>query len=264
VSEVAEPVSSPRFYPALTNCVASMVRVAGRTGRAFARTLIQLVAGRVRSPARHRPRAHGPGQWASPITSMTIRSGKARPWPAGYRTLHPVGPADWKVIEASGDPARPCWPTCCCVTFYGPPAADPRKRVGRRIWSPAIPNSCARSAASAPARRWSMSHLLLRRSGRAGPRRRMGRVMASRVDGPRRRLGYALEKPPGGVHKTFPRKFSGDMRVARLAAFFNAYRESILEMGASRRDPQRRAADTQGLTTKPIFEHALSPPIIWG
>ena len=56
--------------------------------------------------------------------------------------------------------------------------------------------------------------------------------MASRADAPGG-LGYALENRLV-VAQTFPESF-GDMRVARLAAFFNAYKESILELGVSRR-----------------------------
>ncbi len=65
------------------------------------------------------------------------------------------------------------------------------------------------------------------------------RVMSSRADAPSG-LGYALENRLV-VSQTFPDSF-GDMRVARLASFFNAYRENILGLAASRRDP-RRAAD---------------------
>ena len=76
------------------------------------------------------------------------------------------------------------------------------------------------------------------------------RVMASRADAPGG-LGYALENRLV-VAQTFPEAF-GDMRVARLAAFFNAYRESILGLGHSRRD--RAVLLTPGPYNESYFEH---------
>ncbi len=74
--------------------------------------------------------------------------------------------------------------------------------------------------------------------------------MASRADAPGG-LGYALENRLV-VAQTFPESF-GDMQVARLAAFFNAYRESILGLGASRRD--RAVLLTPGPYNEAYFEH---------
>jgi uncharacterized circularly permuted ATP-grasp superfamily protein/uncharacterized alpha-E superfamily protein len=76
------------------------------------------------------------------------------------------------------------------------------------------------------------------------------RVMASRADAPGG-LGYALENRLV-VAQTFPESF-GDMQVARLAAFFNAYRESILGLGLSRRD--RAVLLTPGPYNEAYFEH---------
>ncbi len=76
------------------------------------------------------------------------------------------------------------------------------------------------------------------------------RVMASRADAPGG-LGYALENRLV-VAQTFPEAF-GDMQVARLAAFFNAYRESILGLGHSRRD--RAVLLTPGPYNESYFEH---------
>ena len=76
------------------------------------------------------------------------------------------------------------------------------------------------------------------------------KVMASRADAPGG-LGYALENRLV-VAQTFPESF-GDMQVARLAAFFNAYRESILGLGASRRD--RAVLLTPGPYNEAYFEH---------
>ena len=76
------------------------------------------------------------------------------------------------------------------------------------------------------------------------------KVMASRADAPGG-LGYALENRLV-VAQTFPESF-GDMRVARLAAFFNAYRESILGLGGSRRD--RAVLLTPGPYNEAYFEH---------
>jgi len=76
------------------------------------------------------------------------------------------------------------------------------------------------------------------------------KVMASRADAPGG-LGYALENRLV-VAQTFPESF-GDMQVARLAAFFNAYRESILGLAASRRD--RAVLLTPGPYNEAYFEH---------
>ena len=76
------------------------------------------------------------------------------------------------------------------------------------------------------------------------------RVMSSRADAPSG-LGYALENRLV-VSQTFPDSF-GDMRVARLASFFNAYRENILALAASRRD--RAVLLTPGPYNESYFEH---------
>lgn len=76
------------------------------------------------------------------------------------------------------------------------------------------------------------------------------KVMASRADAPGG-LGYALENRLV-VSQTFPENFS-DMRVARLAAFFNAYKENVLNMGGSRRD--RAVLLTPGPYNEAYFEH---------
>ena len=76
------------------------------------------------------------------------------------------------------------------------------------------------------------------------------KVMASRADAPGG-LGYALENRLV-VAQTFPENF-GDLRVARLAAFFNAYKESILNLCASRRD--RAVLLTPGPYNEAYFEH---------
>jgi uncharacterized circularly permuted ATP-grasp superfamily protein/uncharacterized alpha-E superfamily protein len=76
------------------------------------------------------------------------------------------------------------------------------------------------------------------------------KVMASRADAPGG-LGYALENRLV-VSQTFPESF-GEMQVARLAAFFNAYRESILGLAASHRD--RAVLLTPGPYNEAYFEH---------
>jgi uncharacterized circularly permuted ATP-grasp superfamily protein/uncharacterized alpha-E superfamily protein len=76
------------------------------------------------------------------------------------------------------------------------------------------------------------------------------KVMSSRADAPGG-LGYALENRLV-VSQTFPENF-GDLRVARLAAFFNAYKESVLNLGASRRD--RAVLLTPGPYNEAYFEH---------
>ncbi|HEX2761451.1 MAG TPA: circularly permuted type 2 ATP-grasp protein, partial [Rhizomicrobium sp.] len=76
------------------------------------------------------------------------------------------------------------------------------------------------------------------------------KVMASRADAPGG-LGYALENRLV-VAQTFPDSFS-DMQVARLAGFFNAYKESVLSLGTSRRD--RAVLLTPGPYNESYFEH---------
>jgi len=76
------------------------------------------------------------------------------------------------------------------------------------------------------------------------------KVMAARADAPGG-LGYALENRLV-VAQTFPDAFA-DMRVARLASFFNAYRETVLELGDSRRD--RAVLLTPGPYNESYFEH---------
>ncbi|HKY17446.1 MAG TPA: circularly permuted type 2 ATP-grasp protein [Rhizomicrobium sp.] len=76
------------------------------------------------------------------------------------------------------------------------------------------------------------------------------KVMASRADAPGG-LGYALENRLV-VSQTFPESF-GDMQVARLASFFNAYKESVLALGTSRRD--RAVLMTSGPYNEAYFEH---------
>jgi uncharacterized circularly permuted ATP-grasp superfamily protein/uncharacterized alpha-E superfamily protein len=76
------------------------------------------------------------------------------------------------------------------------------------------------------------------------------RVTSSRADAPGG-LGYALENRLV-VAQTFPDSF-GEMRVARLASFFNAYRESVFSLGQSRRD--RAVLLTPGPYNESYFEH---------
>ena len=83
-----------------------------------------------------------------------------------------------------------------------------------------------------------------------GARRQLEGDGQSRADAPGG-LGYALENRLV-VAQTFPESF-GDMRVARLAAFFNAYKESVLELGQSRRD--RAVLLTPGPYNEAYFEH---------
>jgi uncharacterized circularly permuted ATP-grasp superfamily protein/uncharacterized alpha-E superfamily protein len=77
------------------------------------------------------------------------------------------------------------------------------------------------------------------------------RVLSSRADAPGG-LGYALENRIV-VGQAFPDLFSG-MKISRLAAFFNAYRESALSLGQSRRG--RAVLLTPGPHNESYFEHA--------
>ena len=76
------------------------------------------------------------------------------------------------------------------------------------------------------------------------------RVVASRTDAPGG-LGYALENRLV-VGQSFADSFR-EMQVTRLASFFNAYRENILSLAASRRD--RAVLLTPGPYNESYFEH---------
>jgi uncharacterized circularly permuted ATP-grasp superfamily protein/uncharacterized alpha-E superfamily protein len=76
------------------------------------------------------------------------------------------------------------------------------------------------------------------------------RITASRADAPGG-LGYALENRLV-VGQSFTDSF-GEMQVVRLASFFNAYRENILSLAASRRD--RAVLLTPGPYNESYFEH---------
>jgi uncharacterized circularly permuted ATP-grasp superfamily protein/uncharacterized alpha-E superfamily protein len=78
------------------------------------------------------------------------------------------------------------------------------------------------------------------------------RVLSSRADAPSG-LGYALENRIV-VGQAFPDLFS-EMKISRLAAFFNAYRESALSLGHSRRG--RAVLLTPGPHNESYFEHAF-------
>ncbi len=77
------------------------------------------------------------------------------------------------------------------------------------------------------------------------------RVLASRADAPSG-IGYALENRIV-VGQTFQDLF-GEMRIQRLASFFNAYREHILALGHSRKG--RVVLLTSGPHNEAYFEHA--------
>ncbi|MEI9995576.1 MAG: circularly permuted type 2 ATP-grasp protein [Rhizomicrobium sp.] len=76
-------------------------------------------------------------------------------------------------------------------------------------------------------------------------------IVASRADAPSG-IGYALENRIV-VGQTFPDLFS-EMRVQRLASFFNAYREHVLSLGHGRRG--RAVLLTPGPHNEAYFEHA--------
>jgi uncharacterized circularly permuted ATP-grasp superfamily protein len=74
-------------------------------------------------------------------------------------------------------------------------------------------------------------------------------VLSSRADAPSG-IGYALENRIV-ISNTFPDLFR-DMQVERLASFFNAYREFVLDLAEQKRRDR---------TTKPISSMPISRTI---
>ncbi|HWM61158.1 MAG TPA: circularly permuted type 2 ATP-grasp protein [Rhizomicrobium sp.] len=239
MSEVAEPVS-----PALSR-FDELRGVDGQVRphwRAFARTLTQLSPDefdRRQASARATVQDNG-------VTYNVYddRGGKARPWQLDIVPFI-LSSTDWKVIEAAVI-QRAMLADLLLRDIYGP------QRLIRESVLPAHlvtghPQFLRPLCGISPARD---VHVHLYSADLARGPDGAWKVMASRVDAPGG-LGYALENRLV-VSQTFPENF-GDMRVARLAAFFNAYRESILEMGASRRD--RAVLLTPGPYNEAYFEH---------
>ncbi|MBA2588746.1 MAG: circularly permuted type 2 ATP-grasp protein [Alphaproteobacteria bacterium] len=210
--------------------------------RAFARTLTQL------SPeeyARRQASARATVQ-DNGVTYNVYddRAGQARPWQLDIVPFI-LSSADWKTIEAAVI-QRAMLADMILRDVYGP-----QKLMASAVLPPHLvtghPQFLRPLCGSEPA---GGTHVHLSSADLARGPDGAWKVMASRADAPGG-LGYALENRLV-VSQTFPESF-GDMRVARLAAFFNAYKESILSLGASRRD--RAVLLTPGPYNEAYFEH---------
>ena len=172
------------------------------------------------------------------------RSGQARPWQLDIVPFI-LSPPDWKAIEAAVI-QRAMLADLLLRDIYGP-----QRLIHSGVLPPHLvtghPQFLRPLCGTRPAHD---VHVHLYSADLARGPDGTWKVMASRVDAPGG-LGYALENRLV-VSQTFPESF-GDMRVARLAAFFNAYKESVLSLGASRRD--RAVLLTPGPYNEAYFEH---------
>jgi uncharacterized circularly permuted ATP-grasp superfamily protein/uncharacterized alpha-E superfamily protein len=240
VSEVAEPPSALAF--------ARFDELRDATGeirphwRAFARTLTSLTPGefeRRQASARATVQDNG-------VTYNVYddRGGQARPWQLDIVPFI-LSSGDWTEIEAAVI-QRATLADMILRDVYGPQALI-RDSVLPTHLVTGHPQFLRPLCGVRPAHD---VHVHLYSADLARGADGSWRVMASRADAPGG-LGYALENRLV-VAQTFPESF-GDMRVARLAAFFNAYRESILALGTSRRD--RAVLLTPGPYNEAYFEH---------
>src|SRR6201996_9017164 len=210
--------------------------------RAFARTLSQLTPQefeRRQASARATVQDNG-------VTYNVYddRGGQARPWQLDIVPFI-LSPADWAKIEAAVL-QRANLADLILRDVYGP-----QTLIKNNVLPPHLvtghPQFLRPLCSTKPLRD---VHVHLYSADLARGPDGNWKVMASRADAPGG-LGYALENRLV-VAQTFPESF-GDMRVARLAAFFNAYKESVLGLGHSRRD--RAVLLTPGPYNEAYFEH---------
>ncbi|HEX4027120.1 MAG TPA: circularly permuted type 2 ATP-grasp protein [Rhizomicrobium sp.] len=240
MSEVAEPPSAtlPARFDELRDAAGEL----RPHWRAFARTLASLSPEefeRRQASARATVQDNG-------VTYNVYddRGGQARPWQLDIVPFI-LSAGDWKQIEAAVI-QRAMLADMILRDVYGPQAL-----IRESVLPPHLvtghPQFLRPLCGARPAQN---VHVHLYSADLARGADGSWRVMASRADAPGG-LGYALENRLV-VAQTFPESF-GDMQVARLAAFFNAYRESILGLGASRRD--RAVLLTPGPYNEAYFEH---------
>jgi len=238
VSEVAEPVSVSPPFDELRDSSGQM----RPHWSAFAKTLSQLSPEEfVRREASARATVQDNGVTYNVYDD---RGGQARPWQLDIVPFI-LSSADWKAIEAAVV-QRAVLADLLLRDIYGP------QRLVRESVLPAHlvtghPQFLRPLCGATPVRD---VHVHLYSADLARGPDGVWKVMASRADAPGG-LGYALENRLV-VSQTFPESFS-EMRVARLAAFFNAYKESILGLTASRRD--RAVLLTPGPYNEAYFEH---------
>jgi len=237
-AELAEPSSRPARFDELRE-PNGLVRP---HWRAFARTLTQLSPGeyeRRQLAARATVQDNG-------VTYNVYddRGGQARPWQLDIVPFI-LSAADWKHVETAVI-QRAMLTDLLLRDIYGPQTLLSNNVLPAHLVT-GHPQFLRPLCGAEPAHG---VHVHLYCADLARGPDGSWRVMASRVDAPGG-LGYALENRLV-VAQTFPENFA-DMRVARLAAFFNAYRENILALGQSRRD--RAVLLTPGPYNESYFEH---------
>ncbi|HEY0266696.1 MAG TPA: circularly permuted type 2 ATP-grasp protein [Rhizomicrobium sp.] len=242
MSDVAEPIAAPSAAPARFDELRQGDGSLRPHWRAFARTLTQL------SPeeyARRQASARATVQ-DNGVTYNVYddKAGQQRPWQLDIVPFI-LSASDWKAIE-SAVIQRAMLADLVLRDVYGP-----QTLIRRSVLPPHLvtghPQFLRPLCGTRPAHD---VHVHLYSADLARGADGSWKVMASRADAPGG-LGYALENRLV-VSQTFPESF-GDMQVARLAAFFNAYKESILGLGQSRRD--RAVLLTPGPYNEAYFEH---------
>ncbi|HEU0096896.1 MAG TPA: circularly permuted type 2 ATP-grasp protein, partial [Rhizomicrobium sp.] len=238
MSAVAEPIDKPARFDELRDSE-GLVRP---HWRAFARTLTQLSPEefeRRQTSARATVQDNG-------VTYNVYddKAGQARPWQLDIVPFI-LSASDWSKIEAAVI-QRAQLADLLLRDVYGP-----QRLIRESVLPPHLvtghPQFLRPLCGTTPA---NGVHVHLYSADLARGPDGSWKVMASRADAPSG-LGYALENRLV-VSQTFPENF-GDMRVARLASFFNAYKEGILSLGASRRD--RAVLLTPGPYNEAYFEH---------
>lgn len=172
--------------------------------------------------------------------------GQARPWQLDILPFV-VGPADWKTIEA-GIKQRARLANAVLTDIYG----AQRLIAGGGHLPPQLvfghPQFLRPLCGVSPAHGVYV-HLYSADLARTPDGNWI--VLASRADAPSG-LGYALENRIV-VGQTFPDQFA-EMRIRRLASFFNGYRECVLSL--TRTQKGRSVLLTPGPHNEAYFEHA--------
>jgi uncharacterized circularly permuted ATP-grasp superfamily protein/uncharacterized alpha-E superfamily protein len=172
-------------------------------------------------------------------------AGQARPWQLDIVPFV-VGSADWNVIEA-GIKQRAKLANATLADIYGPQRliAEGHLPAQLVLGHPQF----LRPLCGVPPAHGVYLHLYSADLARTPDGNWI--VLASRTDAPSG-LGYALENRIV-VGQTFPDQFA-EMRIRRLASFFNGYRESVLSLTHTQKG--RSVLLTPGPHNEAYFEHA--------